>query len=48
MFGTIGLIGYLMQIQEGFMFLAFLVLFLFYVYVSQVLSKSARAVPKIF
>ncbi len=33
MFGTIGLIGYLMQVQEGFMFLAFLVLFLFYVYV---------------
>jgi UDP-GlcNAc:undecaprenyl-phosphate/decaprenyl-phosphate GlcNAc-1-phosphate transferase len=41
MFGTIGLIGYLLQVQENFMFLAFLVLFLFYVHISQVLSRPS-------
>ena len=38
-FGIIGLIGYVMQVQESFMFLAFLALFGFYVYVSRVLAK---------
>ncbi|MFM1896545.1 MAG: hypothetical protein RLZZ385_1619 [Pseudomonadota bacterium] len=38
-FGVIGLIGFVMQVAEGFMFLAFLALFGFYLYVGQVLGR---------
>jgi UDP-GlcNAc:undecaprenyl-phosphate GlcNAc-1-phosphate transferase len=38
-FGVIGLIGFLLETSEGFMFLAFLALFCFYTYVGQVLGR---------
>ncbi|MEX0902653.1 MAG: hypothetical protein WDZ76_08010 [Pseudohongiellaceae bacterium] len=42
-FGTIGLIGYLMQVSETFMFLAFMVLFTLYVHVGQLLGQRTKA-----
>ncbi|MEX2130596.1 MAG: hypothetical protein WD772_03850, partial [Pseudohongiellaceae bacterium] len=41
-FGTIGLIGYVMGTEEGFMFLSFLTLFGFYVHVSRVIARDRK------